>query len=89
MSTETRRGCAYFHATRSDLEPWGKPIAFYSDKHGCVFRSNVITARRARAPSVDSMDDPLPLDRHYPFLQPVFVSTAQIAATSCRFGRPR
>ena len=39
------------------------------------------TARRARVPSVDSMDDPLPLDRHYPFLQPVFVSTAQIAAT--------
>jgi len=27
------------------------------------------------------MDDPLPLDRHHPFLQPVFVSTAQIAAT--------
>jgi len=30
----TRHGCAYFHATRSDLEPWGKPVAFYSDKHG-------------------------------------------------------
>ena len=39
------------------------------------------TARRARVPSVDSMDDPLPLDRHHPFLQPVFVSTVQIAAT--------
>src|SRR5580704_18238314 len=39
------------------------------------------TARRARVPSVDSMDDPLPLDRHHLFSQPVFVSTAQVAAT--------
>ena len=30
---------AYFHATRAYLETWGKPIAFYSDKHG-VFRVN-------------------------------------------------
>jgi hypothetical protein len=43
---------------------------------------SLVRARRdARVPSVDSMDDPLPLDRHHPFLQPVFVSTAQIAAT--------
>jgi hypothetical protein len=28
---------AYFHAARAYLEAWGKPIAFYSDKHG-VFR---------------------------------------------------
>ncbi len=30
---------AYFHAARAYLETWGKPIAFYSDKHG-VFRVN-------------------------------------------------
>ena len=30
---------AYFHAARAYLEIWGKPIAFYSDKHG-VFRVN-------------------------------------------------
>ena len=28
----------YFHATKAYLEQWGKPLAFYSDKHG-VFRS--------------------------------------------------
>jgi hypothetical protein len=30
---------AYFNAVRAYLESWGKPIAFYSDKHG-VFRVN-------------------------------------------------
>jgi transposase len=30
---------AYFHATRAYLGAWGKPVAFYSDKHG-VFRVN-------------------------------------------------
>ena len=30
---------AYFAAARAYLEAWGKPIAFYSDKHG-VFRVN-------------------------------------------------
>ena len=30
---------AYFQAARAYLEAWGKPIAFYSDKHG-VFRVN-------------------------------------------------
>jgi len=25
---------AYFHAARAYLEAWGKPVAFYSDKHG-------------------------------------------------------
>ena len=30
---------AYFHAARAYLEAWGKPVAFYSDKHG-VFRIN-------------------------------------------------
>ncbi|WP_273793923.1 ISNCY family transposase [Brucella anthropi] len=28
----------YFHATKAYLQQWGKPLAFYSDKHG-VFRS--------------------------------------------------
>jgi hypothetical protein len=28
----------YFHATKAYLQQWGKPIAFYSDKHG-IFRS--------------------------------------------------
>jgi transposase len=28
----------YFHATKAYLKDWGKPIAFYSDKHG-VFRT--------------------------------------------------
>ena len=30
---------AYFEAARAYLEAWGKPVAFYSDKHG-VFRVN-------------------------------------------------
>ena len=28
----------YFHATKAYLQEWGKPMAFYSDKHG-VFRT--------------------------------------------------
>ncbi len=28
----------YLHATKAYLQQWGKPIAFYSDKHG-IFRS--------------------------------------------------
>jgi len=28
----------YLHATKAYLQQWGKPLAFYSDKHG-VFRS--------------------------------------------------
>jgi hypothetical protein len=30
---------AHFHAARAYREAWGKPVAFYSDKHG-VFRVN-------------------------------------------------
>jgi hypothetical protein len=41
---ESESTFAYFHATRAYLEAWGKPIAFYSDKHG-VFRVN----QRARS----------------------------------------
>src|SRR4051794_40164821 len=36
---ESESTFSYFHATRAYLESWGKPIAFYSDKHG-VFRVN-------------------------------------------------
>lgn len=36
---ESESTFAYFHATRAYLEAWGKPVAFYSDKHG-VFRVN-------------------------------------------------
>jgi hypothetical protein len=36
---ETESTFAYFHAARAYLEAWGKPVAFYSDKHG-VFRVN-------------------------------------------------
>ena len=36
---ESESTFAYFHAARVYLETWGKPIAFYSDKHG-VFRVN-------------------------------------------------
>jgi Homeodomain-like domain len=36
---ESESTFAYFHAGRAYLETWGKPIAFYSDKHG-VFRVN-------------------------------------------------
>jgi hypothetical protein len=36
---ESESTLAYFHATRAYLEAWGKPVAFYSDKHG-VFRVN-------------------------------------------------
>src|ERR1700737_3116439 len=36
---ESESTFAYFHAARTYLEVWGKPVAFYSDKHG-VFRVN-------------------------------------------------
>jgi winged helix-turn helix protein len=36
---ESESTFAYFHATRAYLEAWGKPVSFYSDKHG-VFRVN-------------------------------------------------
>src|SRR6266404_115098 len=36
---ESESTFSYFHATRVYLEAWGKPVAFYSDKHG-VFRVN-------------------------------------------------
>jgi hypothetical protein len=36
---ESESTFAYFHAARCYLEAWGKPVAFYSDKHG-VFRVN-------------------------------------------------
>jgi hypothetical protein len=36
---ESESTFAYFHAARAYLESWGKPVAFYSDKHG-VFRVN-------------------------------------------------
>jgi hypothetical protein len=36
---ESESTFSYFDATRAYLEAWGKPVAFYSDKHG-VFRVN-------------------------------------------------
>jgi len=36
---ESESTFAYFHAARAYIEAWGKPVAFYSDKHG-VFRVN-------------------------------------------------
>src|SRR5215472_2156425 len=36
---ESESTFAYFHAARAYLEAWGKPVAFYSDKHG-VFGVN-------------------------------------------------
>jgi transposase len=36
---ESESTFAYFNAARAYLDAWGKPIAFYSDKHG-VFRVN-------------------------------------------------
>jgi transposase len=36
---ESESTFAYFHAARAYLVGWGKPVAFYSDKHG-VFRVN-------------------------------------------------
>jgi len=36
---ESESTFAYFNAARAYLETWGKPVAFYSDKHG-VFRVN-------------------------------------------------
>src|SRR4051795_9797022 len=36
---ESESTFAYFQATRAYVEAWGKPVAFYSDKHG-VFRVN-------------------------------------------------
>src|SRR5271154_5918965 len=36
---ESESTFAYFNATRAYLEAWGKPIVFYSDRHG-VFRVN-------------------------------------------------
>ena len=32
---ESESTFAYFHAARAYLEAWGKPVAFYSGKHGC------------------------------------------------------
>jgi hypothetical protein len=40
---ESESTFAYFRATRTYLEAWGKPVAFYSDKHG-VFRVNQTAA---------------------------------------------
>jgi len=40
----------YFQATREYLEAHGKPIAFYSDKHG-VFRVNGMGAKSGRFPT--------------------------------------
>jgi hypothetical protein len=31
---ESKSTFAYFHGARAYLEAWGKPVAFYSDKHG-------------------------------------------------------
>ena len=36
---ESESTFAYFQAARAYLDAWGKPVAFYSDKHG-VFRVN-------------------------------------------------
>jgi hypothetical protein len=36
---ESESTFAYFHPARAYLEAWGKPVAFYGDKHG-VFRVN-------------------------------------------------
>jgi len=36
---ESESTFAYFRAARAYLQAWGKPVAFYSDKHG-VFRVN-------------------------------------------------
>jgi hypothetical protein len=36
---ESESTLAYFHAACAYLEAWGKPVTFYSDKHG-VFRLN-------------------------------------------------
>jgi hypothetical protein len=45
---ESKSTFAYFNAARAYLEAWGKPIAFYSDKHG-VFRVNHPGALGGRA----------------------------------------
>jgi hypothetical protein len=38
------------------------------------------TTRRARVPSVDSVDDPLPLDRHHPF----YATYIRVDGADCR-----
>jgi transposase len=48
---ESESTFAYFHATRAYLEPWGKPVASYSDKHG-VFRVN----QREALPAIDQTE---------------------------------
>jgi hypothetical protein len=45
---ETESTFDYFQATREYLEAHGKPVAFYSDKHG-VFRVNTAGAVQGRA----------------------------------------
>ena len=45
---ETKSTFDYFEATRAYLYRYGKPIAFYSDKHA-VFRVNK-KVRRAKPP---------------------------------------
>lgn len=44
--TESETTNAYFLATKQYLEKYGKPLAFYSDKHG-VFRVNTTKAKTA------------------------------------------
>ncbi len=64
----------YLHATKAYLQQWGKPLAFYSDKHG-VFRSTHASAITVNhSPSgviaMTSMKRPLPSNRHWNFLTP-------------------
>ena len=68
---ESESTFAYFHAARAYLEAWGKPIAFYSDKHG-VFRVNHpgalggdgITPRFLGGPNIRSPSAVSNADRH-------------------------
>ena len=56
---ETESTFDYFQATREYLEAHGKPLAFYSDKHG-VFRVNSTGAVQGRAcPCEGRGDDPV------------------------------
>jgi hypothetical protein len=54
---ESESTFAYFHATWAYLEAWGKPVAFYSDKHGgfgVSIGTSLTTGLRPRAMMISS-----------------------------------
>jgi len=66
---ESESTFAYFHATRGYLEAWGKPIAFYSDKHG-VFALAMLHDEALGAAEF-CRSDRRPVHHHNPILRDI------------------